>query len=223
MVSASWLGHGWFNYSFLPPSLPPFLKIAEIIRGLFLDFVPQIVFPRQSTTLWILHTSLISQHHHHNPRMRCLWPVWDPLIPSILHIWAPIEDTLYSKDTNEKFGDDLFVNGQLAGITIIQAWSFENYWLLKTREVAMFFLAGFTSPGTDIKASVLFWVWIQVLPHICLLGTNWSMNVREKAILFLQKYVSLLETILDDLLLHVTELLVSLAANLACGAFYLPC
>ena len=54
---------------------------------------------------------------------------WEPII-FILHVCAPILETLYSKYTSEILGHSPFVNGQLAGITTIKSvhfWRTLNY------------------------------------------------------------------------------------------------
>lgn len=180
--------------------------------------MPQIVFPRQTIALWILSTSLIFQHHQGNEWNRGLWLLWEPIV-FIWHIWAPILDTLYSK---WKFWRCSICKWPTCWNNSNTGLAFWELLILSIREVAVFFLASFTSPGTDSKGSILLWVRIWVRHHIYLLGMNWSVKVKEKAILFLQRCLSLLEIILDFFFFNVPEFLVSSATNLACGTFYPP-
>lgn len=64
------------------------------------------------------------------------------------------------------------MNDQLAGITTITSLLFGELLIIKIGEIVVLFLAGFISPGTDIKGSVLFTVQIQALHCIYLLGMN---------------------------------------------------
>lgn len=88
---------------------------------------------------------------------------------------------------------------------------------INIREIVMCFLIGLISPGTNIKGSILFTLRIQVPQSTYLLGMNWHMEVKIRAVLFLQRYSSLLEMVLNSFSLNVTELLMSSVGNLVYG------
>lgn len=80
--------------------------------------------------------------------------------------WAPVLDILDSKYTREIFGHNPFVNDQFDGIATIPSLLFGELSTGKIGEMVYLFLAGFISPGTDIKGSVVFTarMWVLCLP-----------------------------------------------------------
>lgn len=164
--------------------------MVEIIRTLLLDLVPQIVFPRQATALWILHTSLSLP----TPPAKMWWnrSLWAGLETYHFYI-AYMGTSTWNYIPNLRiFGCSPFVNGQFAKITAVTSLVFWRTELLKS-EIVVLFLAGCISPGTDVKGSTSLTLRIQALYCTYVLGMNWTMKVKQKAILFLQRYLSLLE------------------------------
>ena len=82
-------------------------------------------------------------------------------------------------------------------------------------------LAVFIGPETDVEGCTLFTLRIQVLYCTYVLGRNWTVKVKQKAMLFFQRYLPLLEMVFI-FFFDVTELLVSSVAHPAYGTPSLP-